>query len=177
MIGGGNTASVRGAVKAGMMVHVAHANDPGDSVGDYLECNGQNVSRTTYATLFTKIGTVHGVGDGATTFGLPDMRRRGFVGKGGVGTGTLGNAVGNTGGSETHTETGAESGLPAHTHPQFIDGVQTYVNDGGGTNKSVSTVIGNDNGVGNNTATTGPVSGAAQSIYAPALVCGIWIKT
>jgi phage-related tail fiber protein len=32
------------------------------------------VSRTTYAGLFAAIGTVFGVGDGSTTFNLPDMR-------------------------------------------------------------------------------------------------------
>ena len=32
------------------------------------------MSRTTYATLFAAIGTTYGVGDGSTTFGLPDMR-------------------------------------------------------------------------------------------------------
>lgn len=40
----------------------------------YLECNGAAVSRTTYAALFTQIGTVWGVGDGTTTFNLPDFR-------------------------------------------------------------------------------------------------------
>lgn len=40
----------------------------------FLKANGANVSRTTYATLFTAIGTTFGVGDGSTTFGLPDLR-------------------------------------------------------------------------------------------------------
>lgn len=40
----------------------------------WLECNGAAVSRTTYAALFAAIGTIHGVGDGATTFNLPDTR-------------------------------------------------------------------------------------------------------
>lgn len=39
----------------------------------YLAANGQEVSRTTYADLFAKIGTAWGVGDGSTTFNLPDM--------------------------------------------------------------------------------------------------------
>ena len=37
----------------------------------WLECNGQAVSRTTYAELFELIGTTYGVGDGSTTFNLP----------------------------------------------------------------------------------------------------------
>ena len=42
--------------------------------GGYLECNGALVSRTTYADLFASIGTTFGVGDGTTTFALPDLR-------------------------------------------------------------------------------------------------------
>lgn len=40
----------------------------------YLECAGQSVSRATYASLFETIGTSYGVGDGSTTFTLPDLR-------------------------------------------------------------------------------------------------------
>lgn len=40
----------------------------------YLECDGAAVSRATYADLFTAIGTTFGVGDGSTTFNLPDLR-------------------------------------------------------------------------------------------------------
>ena len=36
--------------------------------------DGTAVSRTTYAALFAKIGTVWGVGDGSTTFNIPDLR-------------------------------------------------------------------------------------------------------
>jgi microcystin-dependent protein len=47
-----------------------------------LECNGAAVSRTTFADLFAAIGTTFGVGDGATTFNVPDMRGRVPVGDG-----------------------------------------------------------------------------------------------
>lgn len=40
----------------------------------YLIEDGRAVSRTTYANLFTAIGTLWGIGDGATTFNLPDRR-------------------------------------------------------------------------------------------------------
>jgi microcystin-dependent protein len=36
-----------------------------------LECLGQAVSRTTYARLFSVIGTKYGAGNGSTTFNLP----------------------------------------------------------------------------------------------------------
>jgi phage-related tail fiber protein len=41
---------------------------------NWLECSGQAVSRTTYATLFAITGTVFGVGNGTTTFNVPDLR-------------------------------------------------------------------------------------------------------
>lgn len=37
---------------------------------------GQAISRTTYATLFSMMGTTYGVGDGSTTFNLPDKTGR-----------------------------------------------------------------------------------------------------
>lgn len=40
----------------------------------YLECDGSEVSRTTYANLFGVVGVSFGDGDGATTFNLPDFR-------------------------------------------------------------------------------------------------------
>ncbi|EIJ47583.1 hypothetical protein GWL_18240 [Herbaspirillum sp. GW103] len=40
----------------------------------WLKANGALVSRTAYAGLFAKIGTTYGVGDGSTTFALPDLR-------------------------------------------------------------------------------------------------------
>lgn len=40
----------------------------------WLECDGSAISRTTYAALFSAIGTTFGVGDGSTTFDLPDLR-------------------------------------------------------------------------------------------------------
>lgn len=44
-------------------------------------CNGDPVSRTDYAELFTAIGELWGVGDGSTTFNLPDMRGQFLRGK------------------------------------------------------------------------------------------------
>ena len=80
----------------------------------WLACNGANVSRTTYSALFAAISTTFGVGDGSTTFTLPVSARRTLVGSGGTGTATLGNAVGNSGGGETHTL--SESEMPSHVH-------------------------------------------------------------
>ena len=40
----------------------------------WLQCNGANVSRSTYATLFAVLGTAYGSGDGSSTFAVPDLR-------------------------------------------------------------------------------------------------------
>lgn len=48
----------------------------------FLLCDGSAVSRTTYAALFALLGTIYGVGDGSTTFNLPDLRGRVAVGVG-----------------------------------------------------------------------------------------------
>lgn len=80
----------------------------------YLGCDGSAVSRTTYASLFAVISTTWGVGDGSTTFNLPDLRRRTTIGKGGTGTGEIGNAVGNIGGEESHTMVVGE--IATHNH-------------------------------------------------------------
>jgi len=44
-----------------------------DAPDQWLLCNGQAVSRETYADLFEAIGTIHGVGDAITTFNVPDL--------------------------------------------------------------------------------------------------------
>lgn len=80
----------------------------------WILCAGQAVSRSTYSDLFGAIGTTYGVGDGSTTFNLPDLRGRVPGGKdnmGGTaanrltvgGSGVAGTTLGAGGGAETHT--------------------------------------------------------------------------
>lgn len=52
----------------------------------YLVCNGANVSRETYADLFSVIGTTYGRGDGSTTFALPNLINKFAQGSATVGT-------------------------------------------------------------------------------------------
>ena len=47
---------------------------PKSSMTGWLLCNGQAVSRTTYADLFAIIGSGYGGGDGSSTFNVPDFR-------------------------------------------------------------------------------------------------------
>ena len=48
----------------------------------FLLCNGQEVSRVTYARLFDVIKKKYGAGDGSTTFNVPDYRELTLVGAG-----------------------------------------------------------------------------------------------
>lgn len=77
---------------------------------NWLKCNGQAVSRTTYADLFSVIGTTYGSGDGSTTFNVPNISERVIVGNNGDGEFSLGN----TGGEKEHALTINE--MPSHTH-------------------------------------------------------------
>ncbi len=66
----------------------------------WLYCQGQPVSRTTYADLFALVGTKYGTGDGSTTFNVPNMTRRTVMGRQ-YNTDNWG--VGDTGGSFSET--------------------------------------------------------------------------
>lgn len=83
----------------------------------WLLCQGQLVSRTTYSALFAVVGTTFGAGDGATTFGVPDLRGRSPLGAG-TGTGLTARTLGASLGTETHLLTGAQSGTSVHNHTQ-----------------------------------------------------------
>lgn len=59
-----------GLLPTGMIAPFAMSTAP----TGWLECDGSAVSRTTYAVLFAALSTTHGVGDGSTTFNVPDLR-------------------------------------------------------------------------------------------------------
>jgi hypothetical protein len=83
----------------------------------WLLCDGSQVSRTTYVSLFGLIGTTYGVGDGITTFNLPDFRGKFPLGKATAGTGST---LGATGGSidlvHTFSGSGSTSSDGGHSH-------------------------------------------------------------
>jgi microcystin-dependent protein len=92
----------------------------GTAPSGWLLCNGTAVNRTTYAALFAVISTTFGVGDGTTTFNLPNYTSRM----------PYGTTVGATGGSadavvvsHTHTATVTD---PGHSH------TETYFSSTGG---------------------------------------------
>ena len=59
----------------------------------YLNCDGSAVSRSTYSALFSVVSTTFGIGDGTTTFNLPNYTNRM----------PYGTTIGATGGSATTT--------------------------------------------------------------------------
>ena len=96
----------------------------------WLICDGRAVSRTTYADLFAIIDVTFGIGDGSTTFNLPDARGKSPVGTNDAGlpNGADSNFTtrneGDEGGAETHTLTAAE--LAAHDHNVVSGGNHTH---------------------------------------------------
>lgn len=86
-----------------------------------FECNGQALSRVTYDRLFKVTGTRWGAGDGATTFNVPDFRRRGLWGAG------SGYPVGQTDGLAEGSRTG-----PVHHHDFSGSGSGYTVGSDGG---------------------------------------------
>ena len=103
----------------------------------YLECNGAAVNRTTYAALFSFIGTQYGAGNGSSTFNLPDLRGefvRGFDNGRGVDSGRgIGSSQGGQNLSHDHdADASATSNVsdPGHRHPS-----RGYGNDDDGGNQ------------------------------------------
>ena len=92
----------------------------------WLVCNGQAVSRTTYAVLFDQWGTAFGAGDGSTTFNLIDMRDRSPMGVG------LTSSPGDAEGELEHTLTVNE--MPAHNH--------AYIRTGGPAGANINMTVG-----------------------------------
>lgn len=81
----------------------------------WLLCNGQAVSRTTYAALFAVIGTTFGTGDGSTTFNLPNYRDRMPIGAYSIAS------IGSKGGSKdavvvAHSHSGSIGSAGTHNH-------------------------------------------------------------
>ena len=97
-------------VPIGQIVELANAALP----AGLLPCDGAAVSRTTYAALFAAIGTAYGVGDGSTTFNVPDRRGRVAIGDG-TGTGLTARTRGQMVGAEVHILAPGE--IPGHSHP------------------------------------------------------------
>ncbi len=157
---------------------------------------GQAISRTTYSALFNIIGTDHGVGDGSTTFNLPDKRGRVSAGKDDMGgssanrltnadDGLNGDTLGATGGGETQTLVTAN--LPPYTPSGTNTGGAATINSTqsanyqGGVNASATALINGPSGGTDtdSTAFTNPTftgnaqggTSAAFGVVQPTIIC------
>lgn len=160
----------------------------------WLSCDGSAVSRTTYADLYTAIGTTYGTGDGSTTFTLPDYGGRVPAGKEAVatrlttaGSGVDGATLGATGGAQTVTLAAAQipqiSGTATATST-FTGGVsQLAITAGGGTISQGGGGSQNLVGITGTVATTisslvaGASSPTAVNKVQPTIICNFIIKT
>jgi len=111
----------------------------------WLECDGSAVSRSTYSDLFTAISTTFGVGDGSTTFNLPDLRGefiRGWDNTRGVDSGR------SFGSAQTDE-------FEAHTH--------TYTRTNIATTDAASAGSAESEPTGTSTVATGSAGGASET--------------
>ena len=158
----------------GMVVPYAGAAAP----DGWLLCQGQAVSRTTYAQLFSVIGTTYGSGDGSTTFNLPDMRGRVAVGSD--------TNLGAKAGAKTHALTNAELPVLSGAIVMHSSNVGTNIQTVNGVFKPAITNNGKYRGGGElvsdiGTSSVGHFSlniggGQAMSLIQPSLYLNYLIK-
>jgi microcystin-dependent protein len=142
---------------------------------NYLLCDGSAVSRTTYSELFTLISTTYGVGDGSTTFNVPNLKGRMPVGL--DATQSEFDVRGETGGAKTVTLTSAE--MPVHNHSQQLPNATA---GGAGANPgayfSTNWTNATPNSTGPSSTTTANAgSGGAHNNLQPYIVLNYIIKT
>ena len=131
----------------------------------YALCDGSVVNRTTQAALFAVIGTTYGVGDGSTTFNLPDLRGRVVAGLDSDNnvlndTSSIdGTALGEVGGDDVHTLSTSEM---EHNHSTQVQNLQ------GGAGTVV--IYDSNQGINSNTAT-------AHNNVQPTIILNYIIKT
>lgn len=98
---------IPGAMWIGEIKTMVYPNIPSLPSGmEVVPCDGRAISRTTYATLYSLIGTSFGVGDGSTTFNIPDYRGLFLRGWNGGSSRDAGRVFGSI----------QQSGLPNHNH-------------------------------------------------------------
>ena len=179
---GANLTEVEG-VNTGIILPWSNETPP----SGFLECNGAAVSRSTYANLFSIVGTTWGVGDGSTTFNVPDLTDRccvntsptkSFASTGGGNTvAVTGNIGGSTGETIISTPT-----LAAHTHSVGLAGGPTTPARSPQTGTVSSGLPGGNTGStggggGHSHPFSGTFAGDAKSVLQPFLTVIYIIKT
>lgn len=186
----GNTALHQGAPLGAIMAWPTNS-----APSNFLLCQGQAVSRTTYADLFALIAGTYGTGDGSTTFNLPDLRGYMPIGRGGSGSANqaLGTKFGaidhvhagpshthtvashshsmqshtHTGGAHTHTVADHQHTVPGHYHDSQGSGADIAVSNAGGAHAHGIPIRNNVTGFANGGDAYGKVSPAWAGVYGP----------
>lgn len=133
-------------------------------------CDGSAISRTTYAALFAKLnaeGLAFGVGDGTTTFNLPNLGSSSPMGTG-QGSGLTLRAIGDSGGSE-NVVLGIDQ-LPSHSHPVVDPGHGHNVTDPGHVHtleQGTGAASGDDNIPPNTSGLGDPMGDIGAGAYRP----------
>ncbi|WP_213284893.1 tail fiber protein [Bradyrhizobium sp. sGM-13] len=162
---------------------------------------GQAISRTVYARAFARWGTTYGVGDGSTTFNVPDKTGRVSAMKEAAASrltatyfGGNSTQMGAVGGSESHPL--VEGEIPSHQHDVFLRdpghthpysaplGGQSSGANPPGTIASTSSTgssttgitIGSVNGVANDNKTAAKGGGGAHKNVQPTIICNYIIR-
>ena len=145
-----STGTVDSSSPVATVISVATADTP--DIG-WLVCNGSAISRTSYAALFSRLGTTYGTGDGSTTFNLPDLRGefiRGFDDGRGIDSGRVFGSWQN-------------DLFKAHTHSYTTPASYDDVVGGTGTSARIATTA--------NTSSTGGAETRPRNI-----AMNFWIK-
>jgi microcystin-dependent protein len=126
---------------------------------NWLICDGAAVSRATFAARFGVIGTNFGVGDGTTTFNLPDLRARAPRGV------SPAYPIGTNGGADSHAILAAN--VPPHTHA--VDHNHASFNSAG-TDPAVGSAVtasqtGSDTGTGAVVINTGGLTAISTHVH------------
>lgn len=131
----------------------------------YLLCNGAAVSRTTYAALYAKIGTLYGSGNGSSTFNLPNLANKFVMGSGTAGTvksAGLPNITG-TGDASTNINTSATTGA-------------FYVASNSGTRIKGTSSSDERQAYGFDASLSNSIYGNSSTVQPPALTMRFYIK-
>lgn len=118
------SSAIASTVSAGTIIIFAAITAP----DGHLKANGALVSRTVYSDLFAAIGTTFGVGDGSTTFALPDLRAyfpRGWDDARGIDTGRVFGSS-QADGYLNHSHTGSTDSQGAHSHLIAVGNASGY---------------------------------------------------
>lgn len=136
-------------IPPGTIIQSAAINVP----NGWKNCNGDSLSTTTYAGLFTAIGYTYGGSSGF--FLVPDMRGRIGVGAG-QGSGLSTRTLGDISGAENHVLTASQMPNHAHTGTTELSGFHTHTsNANGGIGTIVNPSLGLAYSDGSNTASIG----------------------